>query len=386
MAVLEAAEFGHSDFIMMEDLTENAFIENLKLRFSKDRIYTNIGETVVSINPYKSLGIYSDETVEEYRGKAMLSAPHLFSLADSAYQAMWRRSKDSCVVISGESGAGKTEASKIVMRYISKVTNSAHQSEVERVKNLLIQSNPLLEAFGNSKTNRNDNSSRFGKYMDINFDFRGNPVGGHISTYLLEKARVITQQSGERNFHIFYQILSDASFASSCGLPSSPKDLDYLKQGDCSPVKGVDDKRQFAETKEAMKAVGFSGEEQTTLFELVAVCLLLGQLEFSSTDNGLGSKLNEDGAASQVAKLLHTDVESLHRALTLRTIAGKQETVKACQTAAQAKFARDALAKSLYDSLFTWLVARINRSVAATLDPGSKGTVIGVLDIYGFEI
>merc|ERR1712226_1235649 len=222
---------GLGDFILMPEITMNNFVSNLKKRHEARQIYTYIGDVCVSVNPYTELSIYDQATVNQYKGREIFErAPHLFAIADAAYKSMRRNGKDTCIVISGESGSGKTEASKHIMRYIAKITNVSQQGEIERVKDVLLQSNDILESFGNAQTNRNDNSSRFGKYMDINFDFKGDPIGGHINNYLLEKSRVTTQQDGENNFHSFYQLLRGApdQLISKLHLSRDPATYKYL--------------------------------------------------------------------------------------------------------------------------------------------------------------
>lgn len=240
MAEQESLEFGKADFVLMDTINMSEFMANLKLRFEKGRIYTYIGEVVVSVNPYRSMNIYGKDTIEQYKGRELYERPpHLFAIADATYKAMKRRSKDTCIVISGESGAGKTEASKYIMQFIAATTNPSQRQEVERVKNTLLKSNCVLEAFGNAKTNRNDNSSRFGKYMDINFDFKGDPIGGHINNYLLEKSRVIVQQGGERSFHSFYQLLlgGPEKLLRSLHIEKNPTTYNFIKGGGVVKVR-----------------------------------------------------------------------------------------------------------------------------------------------------
>lgn len=212
MVFEEDAKYGLADAVLLSEITESNFIENLKTRYTHDKIYTYIGNVIVAVNPYKQIpDLYSDKVLKNYYGKEHYEEPpHVFSIAEQAYQQVKRYRKNTCILISGESGSGKTEASKIIMNYISSTTKSINQRQVEKIKNVLLKTNVILEAFGNAQTTRNDNSSRFGKYMDICFDFKAECSGGVIQTYLLEKTRVIYQQDNERNFHIFYQLLFGA--------------------------------------------------------------------------------------------------------------------------------------------------------------------------------
>nr|CAD7591668.1 unnamed protein product [Timema genevievae] len=381
-------DVGIPDFVLLDEITIEKFMANLHTRFSAGKIYTYIGEVCVSVNPYRAMNIYTPEQISQYKGRELFeNPPHIFAIADSAHREMKQQGRDTCIVISGESGSGKTEASKIIMKYIAAVTNVGGRQEVERVKNVLLQSNSILEAFGNAKTNRNDNSSRFGKYMDINFDFKGDPVGGHINKYLLEKSRVILQQGGERNFHSFYQLLSAASDseAKSLSLTRDPEAYFYTRQGNSSKVEAISDRSDYKATAAAFKTLGFTAEETETLWRVVAAVLHLGNVEFKTQDDA--TRPANPPVVGTVAALLKVTPEELSQALSERVIAARGEVMQKTHTVSEAEYGRDALAKAVYDRLFTWIVDKINQVLG--LESGKKtymGTVIGVLDIYGFEI
>ncbi|XP_034742547.1 unconventional myosin-Ib isoform X8 [Etheostoma cragini] len=378
---------GVGDMVLLEPLSEDSFIENLRKRFDHNEIYTYIGSVVISMNPYRSLPIFTPEKVEEYRNRNFYElSPHIYALADEAYRSLRDQDKDQCILITGESGAGKTEASKLVMSYVAAVCGKGQ--EVNKVKEQLLQSNPVLEAFGNAKTVRNDNSSRFGKYMDIEFDFKGDPLGGVISNYLLEKSRVVKQPRGERNFHIFYQLLSGASDDT---LKKLKLDRDYSKYNylslDSAVVNGLDDAANFRTVKNAMQIVGFMEDEVQSVLELVAAVLKLGDIEFKPESRCNGSdesRIKDKNDLKEMCELLGIEQSVLERAFSYRTVEARLEKVSTTLNVAQAYYARDALAKNLYSRLFSWLVTRINESIKAQTKARHK--VMGVLDIYGFEI
>lgn len=378
---------GVQDFVLLEDFeSEKAFVENLRKRFKEDLIYTYIGPVLVSVNPYRQVDIYSDDYVNLYRNANFYELPpHVFAISDAAYTSMHEECRDQCILISGESGAGKTEASKKVLHYVAAASH--HSADVERVKDKLLQSNPVLEAFGNAKTNRNDNSSRFGKYMDIEFDYLGAPVGGHILNYLLEKSRVVQQPTGERNFHIFYQLVAGAedSLLEKMQLRRDPTFYYYLNQGDSSEVFGIDDVAQFKVVRDALSVIDFSLQEEQEIFAIVATVLHLGNTGFVE-ENG-EAIIAQDKPVAAIAKLLDCPEQVLRDALTNRTIEARGEFVTTPLNRDQAIYARDALAKAIYERLFNWLVHKINVSLKPQRTRATgRRTLMGLLDIYGFEV
>uniref|UniRef100_A0AAQ4S826 Myosin Ic, paralog b n=1 Tax=Gasterosteus aculeatus aculeatus TaxID=481459 RepID=A0AAQ4S826_GASAC len=381
---------GVQDFVLLENYnSEAAFIENLRRRFGEGLIYTYIGSVLVSVNPYKELEIYSKQQMERYRGVSFYEiSPHIYALSDTAYRAMRTERKDQCIMISGESGAGKTEASKkILLYYAVTCPINAHMATLG---DRLLQSNPVLEAFGNAKTFRNDNSSRFGKYMGVQFDFRGAPVGGHILNYLLEKSRVVHQNHGERNFHIFYQLLDggDDNLLTTLALQRNPQNYSYLVKGNCPRLSSVSDKNNWKVVMKALSVIGFAEEEVQKLLSIIAGVLHLGNTQFGEGEEG-ETCITTETHATNVAKLLGVDVSALGEALTHKKLTAKGEEMITPLNFEQAMSARDALAKAVYGRTFTWLVEKINQSVALQEEiyhSGKGCSVIGLLDIYGFEV
>uniref|UniRef100_A0A2K6BQR7 Unconventional myosin-Ic n=1 Tax=Macaca nemestrina TaxID=9545 RepID=A0A2K6BQR7_MACNE len=381
---------GVQDFVLLENFTsEAAFIENLRRRFRENLIYTYIGPVLVSVNPYRDLQIYSRQHMERYRGVSFYEVPpHLFAVADTVYRALRTERRDQAVMISGESGAGKTEATKRLLQFYAETCPAPERGGA--VRDRLLQSNPVLEAFGNAKTLRNDNSSRFGKYMDVQFDFKGAPVGGHILSYLLEKSRVVHQNHGERNFHVFYQLLEggEEETLRRLGLERNPQSYLYLVKGQCAKVSSINDKSDWKVVRKALTVIDFTEDEVEDLLSIVASVLHLGNIHFAA-DEESNAQVTTENQLKYLTRLLSVEGSTLREALTHRKIIAKGEELLSPLNLEQAAYARDALAKAVYSRTFTWLVGKINRSLASkdVESPSWRSTtVLGLLDIYGFEV
>ncbi|KAK4218286.1 myosin-1 [Rhypophila decipiens] len=377
-------EIGVSDLTLLSKVSNEAINDNLKKRFEGAEIYTYIGHVLVSVNPFRDLGIYTDQVLDSYRGKNRLEMPpHVFAIAESAYYNMKAYKENQCVIISGESGAGKTEAAKRIMQYIANVSGG-ESGDIQQIKDMVLATNPLLESFGNAKTLRNNNSSRFGKYLQIHFNAQGEPVGADITNYLLEKSRVVGQITNERNFHIFYQFTKGAShhYRQNFGV-QTPETYAYTSRSKCLNVDGIDDIADFAETLNAMKIIGLTQAEQDNIFRMLAAILWTGNLVFKEGDDGYAA-VTDQSVVDFLAYLLEVDPASLVHAITIRILTPRNgEVIESPANVAQATATRDALAKAIYNNLFDWIVERINQSLKARQATTNS---IGILDIYGFEI
>lgn len=372
------------DMVLLTKITESAITDNLKKRLLEDKIYTYIGPVLVAVNPFKQLPYFSEREIEMYQGAAQYEVPpHIYAVADTMYRNMLIDNDSQCVIISGESGAGKTVSAKFIMNYITKVSGGGKR--VQEVKNVILESNPLLEAFGNAKTIRNNNSSRFGKYIEIQFSRGGEPIGGKISNFLLEKSRVHSLNDGERNFHIFYQLISGASaeMKESLGL-TTPDYYAYLSQSGVYRVDGTNDAHDFQETLRAMQVMGITNEVQHDILTIVAAILHMSNIAFSEVNNQ--AQVIDPAYLEFPAYLLGIDPQILGHKLVSRIFdskwGGKSDRIDVTLNTEQAQFTRDAWAKGLYARLFDYIVETVNKAMVTDSDELSTG----ILDIYGFEI
>ncbi|KAJ3670273.1 hypothetical protein LUZ60_010597 [Juncus effusus] len=371
---------GVDDLIQLSYLNEPSVLHNLRFRFLRDLIYTKAGPILVAMNPFKPVPLYGNNFISAYREKLM-DAPHVYAIADSAFNEMMLDGINQSIIISGESGAGKTETAKIAMQYL------AFLGGEKGIENEILKTNLILEAFGNAKTSRNDNSSRFGKLIEIHFSSTGKICGAKILTFLLEKSRVVQRASGERSYHVFYQLCAGASPDLKDKLKiKEAENYEYLKKGNCLRINGVDDSTQFQLLKEALDVVKISKEDQMKIFSMLSAVLWLGNISFNVIDNENHVEVVSNEGLINSAKLLGCKVKDLKYSLSTRKIRAGNDQIAQKLTLPQAIDGRDALAKAIYASLFDWLVEQVNKSLQfGSKFQTAKSKSISILDIYGFE-
>lgn len=448
---------GVNDVLNLPQISEASLLHTLRTRYKRDDIYTAAGPILISINPYKHIqqpdgqSIYCEEQMLLYRQHRVFAAekpPHLFHIADRAYTALMDSVHNSAdvdhleendpvflleghlrapgsvrnqsIIISGESGAGKTEATKVIMTYLARITRKEDEGAgkanpvaevttngdplIASLEDRVLSSNPLLETFGNAQTLRNDNSSRFGKFIHIYFSTAtGSITGASISNYLLEKTRVTNQVEGERNYHVFYQLLSgaDGAMVQDLGLTGGSSQFRYL--GNKKSAKCEADSKAFADTVQCLSSIGLKADEQKAVFSMVAAILHLGNIQFEECSEGdemfdgsTDKAKVKDSSRHHLAKaceLLGLDEANLTEAMLTKLLTVNGKVIKKPQNVVMAEDKRDALAKLAYSSLFLWLVRRVNDNLSRAIDTGTslakdtdKIGFIGVLDIYGFEV
>ncbi|XP_061689063.1 myosin heavy chain, fast skeletal muscle-like [Syngnathoides biaculeatus] len=380
------------DMAMMTHLSEPAVLYNLKERYAAWMIYTYSGLFCVTVNPYKWLPVYDTVVVTGYRGKKRIEAPpHIFSISDNAYQFMLQDRENQSILITGESGAGKTVNTKRVIQYFATIAVSggkkAEQSASKMQGSLedqIIAANPLLEAYGNAKTVRNDNSSRFGKFIRIHFGTTGKLASADIETYLLEKSRVTFQLSAERSYHIFYQLATGhkPELLEALLITTNPYDYPLISQGEIT-VKSINDVEEFMATDTAIDILGFTAEEKVSIYKLTGAVMHHGNMKFKQKQREEQAEPDGTEVADKIAYLMGLNSADMLKALCYPRVKVGNEMVVKGQTVPQVHNAVMALSKSVYEKMFLWMVVRINEMLD-TKQP--RNFFIGVLDIAGFEI
>ncbi|XP_067665743.1 unconventional myosin-IXb-like isoform X7 [Haliotis asinina] len=412
----------YTDLCNLPDLNEKTLLENIKARFENANIYTYVGSILIAVNPFKFFPIYNPKYVKMYQNKWLGELPpHIFAIADAAYSTMLRTKQNQCIVISGESGSGKTESTNLLLHHLTALSHKGlHGSGVEQT---ILGAGPVLEAFGNAKTVHNNNSSRFGKFIQVNYKENGMVHGAIVEKYLLEKSRIVSQAKNERNYHVFYYLLAGADKNERDSLfLSKPEEYYYLSQSDCYSVEGVDEVDEFARLKQSMEMVGFSHETQKRIFAVLSAVLHLGNIEFrkkGDQHHDESVSVRNEATVEIICNLLKVKEKTVLEALTTKKTVAGDETVVINYKMEDAIATRDAMAKCLYGSLFDWIVLKVNQALLAKKhnsehqvpkevvlntsdssqesngplqgqldlesDPLALGNSIGVLDIFGFE-
>ncbi|CAN3360820.1 myosin-2 [Diutina catenulata] len=387
--ILEAAE----DLTSLSYLNEPAVLHAIKVRYAQLNIYTYSGIVLIATNPFQRVEqLYSQDIIQAYAGKRRGELdPHLFAIAEDAYRCMRTDGENQTIVVSGESGAGKTVSAKYIMRYFATVeeedaapgaVSSADMSDVEKQ---ILATNPIMEAFGNAKTTRNDNSSRFGKYLEILFDKSVSIIGARIRTYLLERSRLVFQPATERNYHIFYQMLAgmDAATKQQFGLTTA-SDFKYTNQGGVPDIDGVDDAAEFQATCDALTMIGITADAQHQIYQVLAGLLHIGNIEIAPSRNDAHLS-SEEPALVKACELLGLNASDFAKWTTKKQITTRSEKIISNLNHAAAVVARDSFAKYIYSALFDWLVHHVNSDLCPPAVAERVQSFIGVLDIYGFE-
>ena len=380
-----------SDLTLLDDMSAQLILHNLRERFKRGHIYTNIGSILISINPYdSSLPLYTDDVVRRYKNRSLgeVMPPHVYNIAHEAYYGITAFDQNQSIIISGESGAGKTWATKQALKYLAAIAGS-----VNNIEKRILQANPILEAFGNARTIRNDNSSRFGKYLEIPFNEDNEIAGSNTRHYLLEKVRVVQQSKGERNFHIFYQVLRGLprDKRRELDLDFAPEDFEYTKT--CTEVPNLDDKEEFDAVEKAFDDLGFKKSEVHGLYSLIAAILHCGNVEFSAKGEGSKVSSGSQKALKSAAQLIGVEPDALEEcfcSLTLR-IAGQSNT-KRLRNPDDAAHARNALSKFVYSKVCYCRAccARACVCVDGWVGPGGNGRVrkkhfVTAVDAFGCD-
>ncbi|XP_050441866.1 unconventional myosin-IXAb-like isoform X2 [Adelges cooleyi] len=382
----------YPDLCQLPDLNEQTLLDNLRARFTAGHIYTYVGSILIAVNPFKFHPIYNPKYVKLYQNRRLGPElpPHIFAIADAAYHCMLRERKNQCIVISGESGSGKTESTNFLLHHLTALSQKgSHGSGVEQT---ILSAGPVLEAFGNAKTAHNNNSSRFGKFIQVNYKENGMVHGAVVQKYLLEKSRICSQGQNERNYHVFYYLLNGASESEKESLHLHKVDYyNYLNGSGCYTLGNLDEKYEFSRLKQSMEMVGFTPEKQRRLFAVLSAVLLLGNVDFqprkSAYHHDEAVAVRNPEIVYLISQLLRVKQETLLAALTAKRAKASGETLVINYKLPEAIAARDAMAKCLYGALFDWIVLQVNHALLSKKDTlrDHQGNSIGVLDIFGFE-
>ncbi|EPB90564.1 myosin ATPase [Mucor circinelloides 1006PhL] len=378
------------DLTNLSYLNEPSVLNTIKTRYEEKNIYTYSGIVLIAANPFARVPLYEPEIIQKYSGSRRGDLePHLFAIAEDAYRCMIRDNKNQTIIVSGESGAGKTVSAKYIMRYFATADDQeafgkqAKGENMTEVEEQILATNPIMEAFGNAKTTRNDNSSRFGKYIEIQFDKQRNIVGAKIKTYLLERSRLIFQPETERNYHVFYQLCAGASETERQELALKEwSEFHYLNQSGTGVIPSVDDAKDFQETRTALNTIGIHDEIQSEIFRLLAALLHLGNIDIGGRNDA--TLADDEPSLQKATELLGLDAFEFRKWIVRKQIVTRSEKIVTNLSPTQAQVVRDSVAKYIYAHLFDWLVSNINDSLSC---PNSElvQSFIGVLDIYGFE-